>query len=373
MRKVLICASTVSHINNFHLPYLKYFKERGFEVHVAANGNEAPLYADYFHNIKMEKSIFSIDNLLAVRELRSLLKNGGFDALLLNTALAGAVGRLALLLSGKNNVKVIYTVHGYLFWKGCGLTKRLVYYLPEYFLRGLTDCIITMNDEDTATAKRLVKRTGTVEKVPGMGVDSSRFAPSSLEEKTKARTELSIPQRAFVLVYAAEFSGRKNHSELISAMSLIVKGIPDALLLLCGTGVTQDNIKRKVDRLELNEYVRFLGWQSHIEEIYKACDMAVSSSVSEGLPFNIVEAQFCAMPVVASDIRGHRDLIENGVTGWLYKPGDAVGLAKTVIGICLCRDKAIKQEQNASMGAARFSLRPAFEANTAIYEKVIDI
>jgi glycosyltransferase EpsD len=97
-----------------------------------------------------------------------------------------------------------------------------------------------MNHEDTAAARKLVRPGGSVVRVPGMGVDESRFHPASEEEKRHARLELSLPDNAFVLVYAAEFSRRKNHIELIHTMPEILKAVPEAVLLLCGTGVTRE-------------------------------------------------------------------------------------------------------------------------------------
>lgn len=373
MQKVLICASTLSHINNFHLPYLKFFKEQGFEVHVAAPGSELPRYADFLYDINITKSLLSSGNLRAVRELKSLFSTVSFDAVLFHTTLAAFVGRCGLLLAKNKGGMVINTVHGYLFWNGCGLLKRLAYYLPELALRNITDCVIAMNAEDYLTAQRLVRPGGLVVRVPGMGVESERFSPTEPEEKSLARQEMAIPDDAFVLIYAAELSERKNHIELIRAMERISASAPKALLLLCGDGKKRDEVAAEVERLGLTGKVRFLGWQRNMAEIYKACDMAVSSSRSEGLPFNIVEAQLCALPVAASDIRGHRDLIASGENGWLYPSGDAVALAKTVIGIINSDDKGKRQGNKALSTAAAFTLEKAFPANTAVYKKVFNI
>lgn len=369
--KVLICASTTSHINNFHLPYLNFFKDQGFEVHVAVPGKELQQDVDFLHNIPITKNILSINNLLAIMELRDVFKANNFEIMLTHTTLAGFIARLALLLAGKRNTKVINTVHGYLFWNGCGTVKKLIYYLPEYFLRNITDCIITMNDEDTITANKLVNRSGFVEQVPGMGVDSKRFSVASESEKILARQKLSINDDAFVIVYAAEFSKRKNHIELIQAMSQIVTNVPDAILLLCGTGEMQEEITAEVKRRSLNDNVRFMGWCKDMEDIYRACDIAVSTSKSEGLPFNIIEAQLCNLPVVASKIRGHIDLIQDGENGWLYSPGNPKELSRKVLNIINSPDRGNKQGKAAGGSAVKYSLPYAYPANIKIYKKFI--
>jgi len=368
MPRVLICASTLVHINNFHLPYISFFKKEGYEVHVAARGSDKPASADMLHDLEITKSLLSLKNIAVALKLSRIIKNYRYDLVLTHTALAGAIGRLAVLLAGKGKARVIHTVHGYLFWNGCGFLKRLIYRTPELLLRGVTDCVITMNEEDTVTARKLVKKGGVVRRVPGMGVDPSRFAPASLNDRREARKKLSIPENAYVAVYAAEFSKRKNHIELIEALPHIVAEVPSFLLLLCGTGDLQDMIKAAVQRIGMSPYVRFMGWCGNIGEVYKAADMSISTSISEGLPFNIMEAQFSGLPVVASNIRGHTDLIAHGVTGWLYPPGDRDALASTVLEVMRSEDSGRKQGLAASKEVRRFGLDYAYPANTEVYK-----
>lgn len=370
MPKVLICASTLTHINNFHLPYLKYFHDQGFEVHLAVPGQETAKYVDQFHSVPITKSLFSVENLKAALKLKRLIKSNNYDLIITHTTLAAFVSRLGVVFSGKRPLKVINTVHGYLFWNGCGFVKKLIYYIPELLLRRVTDCIVTMNDEDYITAQKLVKKGGLVVKVPGMGADAARFEPAADAEKLTARQELSIPEKAFVLVYAAEFSKRKNHMELIKAMPEIIKSKPDALLLLCGNGALQSDIEAEADKLGLRDHIRFMGWRGQMEQIYKACDCAVSTSKSEGLPFNIIEAQLCGLPVVASRIRGHTDLIEDGINGWLYPPGESKALAEAVTQIYHSTDLGKCQGGAARQSALKYALDIAYKENTQVYRRL---
>jgi glycosyltransferase EpsD len=372
MPRVLICASTASHINNFHLPYLNYFKEKGFEVHVAVPDPSNIKDADFTHVLPMAKSFISPKNLSAIWMLQKLIRSYRFELIMTHATLANAIGRVSLFLAGKTNSRIMCTVHGYLFWNGCGFLKRLAYYTPELLLRGITDCIITMNDEDAQTAQKLVKKGGYSVKIKGMGVDSSRYFPFSDEEKQKARQDLSIPVDAFVLVYAAEFSKRKNHNELLNAMVKIVNSVPSSLLLLCGTGALLDDIRAAVHRLMLNSNVIFLGYRNDMDDVYKACDMSVSTSKSEGLPFNIIEAQLCALPVAASKIRGHTDLVIDEKTGLLYPPGDINALAGAAIR--LYKDPSFRKELgiSAAKSAKEYSLEEIFTENTKVYDMLVN-
>jgi len=371
MPKVLFCASTLSHINRFHLPYLKLFRDRGWEVHVAAPGSEPPQYADFFHPLPMKKDFLSAGNLRAVGRLVRLIKDNRYQLMLTHTALAGAVGRAALILAGKGETKAIHTVHGYLFGENSSLAGKVLYGLPELLCKSVTDCLVTMNREDARIAKKLIRRGGAVESVPGMGVDGRRFIPPSDAEKKKARAALSIPGSACVLVYAAEFSKRKNHMELIRAMKTIVHSCPDAILLLCGTGALELKLKKTVEKLGLAGNIRFLGWRDRMEKVYAAADLAVSPSVSEGLPFNIVEAQLCGLPVVVSRVKGHEDLVSEGQNGWTYPPGDPGALARTVVQALGGENRGEKQGAAAAESAKAYTLAKAFPANSTVYEKIL--
>lgn len=372
MPKILICASTLSHIENFHQPYLAFFKMQGFEVHIAVPEHDSFDKADMIHEIPMTKSFISIRNLAAIVRIRDIVKSGRFDLIITHTTLAAFIVRLGVWFSGRRKAKLINTVHGYFFWDTCGFLNKCIYSLPERLLRSVTDCVITMNNEDYHAARKLVKKDGLVVKVPGMGVDATRFSPATEEEKLLARRILTISPNAFVLVYAAEFSKRKNHIELIRALFEIKKSIPNVLLLLCGNGMLQSFIEAEVDRLGLRDNVKFLGWCSHMEQIYKACDLSISTSKSEGLPFNIIEAQLSALPVIASQIRGHTDLIEDEISGWLYPIGNPTALADVVINVFQSSDQGKRQGAAAEKSAMQYTLDVAYMMNTEAYLRVLD-
>ena len=371
MPKVLFCASTAVHIRNFHLPYLKFFKDQGFEVHVAVPGGGAFDSADIVHDVPITKRLVSPKNIAAALKISRIIRSQHFDLILVHTTLAAYVVRLGAVFAGHNKPPLINTVHGYFFWKGCGLLRKFLYYTPERLLRRVTDCIITMNDEDYRASLKLVRRGGIAVKVPGMGVDGTRFVPPTADKKAAARRALSIPESAYVLVYAAEFSKRKNHRELITAFARICDRHPDTLLLLCGDGKLQDRIREMAATLGLKDRVRFLGWCGRMEDIYPACDLAVSTSTCEGLPFNIMEAQLCALPVVASRIRGHTDLISDGASGFLYEPGDVDELANALMGILGQNDGGKPMGERGRERVKRFVLGSAYGENTGTYLSVM--
>lgn len=318
-KKVLFCASTLSHLMNFHLPYLRDFREWGYEVWTAAGGGEerAVPYADHQVEVSFRKKFFSPRNILAIFQLRRLLMEEGFTCISTHTTLASAVIRAAVLLMPKERrPKVFCVCHGYLFHEGDGL-KKWLYLLPEKLCASVTDVLMVMNREDEGIAKRHRLAGGRLVYIHGMGLDSDKFSPIAPDERERGRRELGAGPEDILFIYAAEFSGRKNQGELIRAFASAAENDPRLRLVLAGSGGTFEECKELVEQLRMGDRVQFLGYVEKMSRVYPLCDAAVSSSRIEGLPFNVLEAMVCGLPVIASGIKGHRELLGEG-SCWLY-------------------------------------------------------
>lgn len=313
--RILYCASTASHIRNFHLPYLEYFKEQGWQVDVAVGGGAGPEpmpYADRVIELPLEKSLVAPGNLKALRFVRHLLRENSYALISTHTALAGAVVRLAVKLNGKGSPwpgrgKVVHTSHGY-FFNGGGSLAELGYLEAERYLADVTDVLMVMNETDyrLALQYRLGKK---VVKIPGMGIDLSRFSPAGPEEKAGLKEKAGYRPEDFLIVYAAEMSKRKNQGEMIRAFALASAREPSMRLILAGDGAWKHEYRKLTGKLGLEDKVNFPGHVQDIAALYKMCDLAAATSKSEGLPFNVMEAMACGLPVVASEVKGHTDLL----------------------------------------------------------------
>ena len=189
MKRILFCASTVSHLRRFHLPYLQAFQEAGWEVWAASDTGESLPYADRTAILPVVKRFFSPQNLKAVGAARRLLQDGRFDAVSVHTTLAAAVIRAAALTLSKRPI-LFYTCHGYLFAETDGAAKRLAYLLPEKLCARVTDVLMVMNEEDRRIAvKHRLSSDGIVHSIPGMGVDFSRYSPLSPEQRASLRAQ----------------------------------------------------------------------------------------------------------------------------------------------------------------------------------------
>lgn len=316
-KKILYCASTASHILNFHLPYLRAFHETGYEVWVAAERRAPVPYADHVVALPMRKKLLSFGNLKAVLEARSLIREQGFDMVSTHTELASAAVRAAILLLRKRP-KVVCTMHGYLFRESDGL-KKWVYLIPEKLCARVTDVLMVMNHEDYEIARRHRLYRDRLCRIDGMGIDLSKFHPAAPEERASSRAELEIGEDDFVYVYAAEFSRRKNQAFLIRAFAGFCRQNPRMKLLLAGDGALLGECKALARGLHADGQILFPGYVENMRGLYAACDVCVSSSRIEGLPFNVMEAMACGLPVVASDIKGHRELTQEGKSGLLFR------------------------------------------------------
>lgn len=367
--KVLFTASTYSHICNFHLPYLKMFRTAGWQVHVACGGTKMDIpCADAVMQLSFSKAMTALSNFRAAESLRQKLRVETYDLVITHTSLAAFFTRLAML-GLKQRPVVINMVHGYLFDDQTSAAKRRVLLAAERLTAPVTDLVLTMNRQDYAIASQH-KLGRRVEMVPGVGVDFAKLDADQGEDAERLRCELGIDPGAFVLFYAAELSGRKSQQVLIRAIELLPKNV---ILVLAGEGAMRQRYRDLARKLGISDRVVFAGQVSNVRQWYTAADAVVASSRSEGLPFNVMEAMYCGLPVVASEVKGHTDLIYHGETGLLYPYGDHVACAGAVERLMNDPELAHKLGVNARERVAEYGLDRAGELVFAKYESCMKL
>ncbi len=319
--KVLFVATVAGHITGFHLPYLKMFKEAGWETSVAAWSPDAEKtagyaipYCDKYYNIPFERSPLKLRNFLAYRDLKRLIDRERYDIIHCHTPVGAALTRLAATKARGQGCRVIYTAHGFHFYDGAPLLNWLVYYPVEKALAAKTDVLITINGEDYQRARSF--KAKEVKYVPGVGIDLNKFRPQP-EIRTSKREELGLKEEDFVLLSVGELNPGKNHAVVLDALGLLkdTPEFPRMQYIVCGAGPMEAQLKRKGEELGIAGHVHLLGKRSDMAEIYNSSDMFVFMSLREGLPVSLMEAMACGLPVVCSRIRGNTDLIEGEVSG----------------------------------------------------------
>lgn len=365
-KKILYAASTRSHLVHFHLPYLRALHEEGWTVHAAFGGpEEAVPWTERSISIPLEKRMTAPANFRAASLVRSLVRTEGYDAIIVHTALAAFFVRLALL-GLKKRPLVINMVHGYLFDRRTNPLKKQVFLAAERLTAPVTDLLLTMNqdDLDIALTHKLGRNTAYI---PGVGVDFSRLDRDT--DPTALRRDLNIPEDSFVLLYPAEFSSRKSQHVLLRALTLLPANF---VLVLPGSGALLQECKDLAASLGVERQVRFPGYVTDMAPWYAMADFAVSASRIEGLPFNIMEAMHCALPVVASEVKGHCDLISPEQNGLLYPYGDWNACARQLARLAHDPDLARSLGQQAHRDAEQYALEQVFPLVMAAYRTALN-
>lgn len=366
-RKILFVASSYIHILNFHLPYLKALHEQGWELHVGCAAPEKDIpWADRTLSLPFEKKMSSPQNFRAAAQIRRLVRREDYALIITHTSLAAFFTRLALWCLPKRP-KLINMVHGYLFDGDTSFFKRRILLLAERLTAPQTDLLLTMNrwDDELARRYRLGKRVGFV---PGIGVDFAKMQQADELGAQALRGQLGIAEDAFVLLCAAELSKRKSQKVLVSAMALLPER---AVLVLAGRGTEEENLRRQIRELGLEGRVLLPGYVNGLGAWYAMADAVVTASRIEGLPFNVMEAMYCARPVVASAVKGHVDLLTDGESGLLFPYGDAAACASAIRR--LMEDPALGRRlaENAAASVRQYGLETVFPQVMQAYESMM--
>lgn len=325
MKKFLIVAHYSRFLVQFELNDVRLLQSMGYEVHYATNYEHEDMYADavrvirehgvILHQIDFVRSPYNIiANEKAYRQLKELMRMEQFDGIHCHTPMAGALARLAANATGTK--PVLYTAHGFHFYKGCPLKNKLIYQTAETFLARYTDAQITINREDFAAAQKFPLR-GKAYYVPGIGVDVKKISSVQVDRATK-RAELGIPQDAFVFITVGELIPRKNQELLIRAFSNA--NVTNAQLLICGSGREKEHLEQRMHELKIADKVHLLGFRQDIYELLKCSDAFVFPSKQEGLPVALMEAMAAGLPCIASRIRGNVDLLPD--SRYLFEASD---------------------------------------------------
>ncbi len=337
-KKVLILASVASMIDQFNMSNIKLLIDMGYKVHVACNFVEGSTCSDEqikklqhilesldvnYYQIDFKRNVMNIkNNIVAYKQVLNLMKQNKYEFAHCHSPIGGVIGRLV----GKaTKTKVIYTAHGFHFFKGASLVNWLIYYPIEKWLSRYTDVLITINKEDYERAKGF--KAKRVEYVPGVGIDVDKYNIVEVDRKLK-RKELNLPQDAFVVLSVGELNKNKNHEVLIRAIAKTNN--TKIHYVICGQGQLKEYLHGLSKELGIENQVHLLGFRKDIAEICRVSDVFVFPSKREGLPVSLMEAMACGLPVVCSRIRGNVDLIEDGKGGYLVEPDDVERFVKKI-------------------------------------------
>lgn len=201
--------------------------------------------------------------------------------------------------------------------------------------------LVTVNREDYARALKKMKAKKTVY-VPGVGVDTEKFSSG---RAGRVREELGLREGDTVLLSAGELNKNKNHIKAIEAVAQVKQrdaGFFEGLhYFIAGRGPGKAALCQAAKKYGVAGHVHLLGYREDIASLMMAADIYVLPSLREGLNVSLMEAMASGLPCICGDIRGNRDLIQDGEGGYLFQPDDAVQLAERI-----CRLKEEKRRMH---------------------------
>ena len=369
--KILYVTTISLTMNSFFKPHIKMLVEQGHKVDIACNFSDLELNGLYrelgcgFYQIDFSRSPLSLDNLKAYKQLKEVIKNGGYDIVHCHTPNAAVITRLVCRkLRKKNKLKVFYTAHGFHFYKGAPKLNWLVYYPVEKLCSRFTDKLITINQEDYELAKSKFKAK-EVCYVPGVGIDLSRFENVEVDRREKRR-EIGVPEDAFLLVSVGELNENKNHQVIIRAMAKL--GNPNIHYAIAGVGDKKEYLEELAQTLGVSDRLHLLGYRRDIPELNTAADAFCFPSHREGLGLAAIEAMACGLPIITSNVHGINDYSIDGVTGYKCSPTDAEGFASAIEKLLKNRDLIEKTNSSNKEYIKKYSINEIVPKVKFIYQ-----
>lgn len=368
----MILTTISGFLDKFERGNVRILREMGYTVHYAANTYEQHYLFDEgeirgmgveIHHIDIARSPYMLrDNKKAFDQLVGLVRRYGIDMVHCHTPVGGVLGRLLGKFFEKDGLKILYTAHGFHFYKGAPLINNSVYYLVEKALARYTDALVVINQEDYQNAKHLHLRDGgNVYHIPGVGLDLEKFRALTAEQRAEGRRRLGLREEDFFVLSVGELNENKNQEVVLKALAKMreqgteLSGIRYGI---CGDGFFHERLKKMIQHLKLQDTVDMYGYCRNVPEILGCADVFVFPSKREGLGMAGLEALAMGIPVLAADNRGTREYMTRGVNGYTYSSTDVDGFIDGLEKVRRMEpEKLAKMKQDSIASARRFEWR----------------
>ena len=367
MKKILYITTVSRTINAFLIPHIESLIDEGYKVDCACcidkevNERIKNKGCKVF-DIPFSRNPLDIKNIKAFKKLVKIQEENNYDIVHVHTPVASVYGRLLKIKFHK--LKTIYTIHGFHFFKNGSKLNWLIYYPIERMMARFTDVAITINEEDFNRAKKIGIKE--VYHTNGVGVDLN-FYDSKLYDKSKCRAKFNIDENDFVIAMIAEVNKNKNHMQMIRAVEELCKEHKNIKVLCAGDGPLLNDIKEEINKRNLSNVIQMLGFRRDINEIISCSDVGILMSYREGLPRNIMELMAFGKPVIGTNIRGIKDLIDEGENGYLVEVGDYMKTYYALETLISDRELLKKMSENALNKVDKYSVENVVQELMVVY------
>lgn len=317
MKKILFISNITNKITNYTKSSILISQSLGYDFHLASNlsnfSDDVSKYNITVHHIDINRFPFHINNIKAYLQMLSLMKKEKFDLIHCNTPIGGVLGRLC---GYKAKIPVIiYTAHGFHFYKGASLLNKTLYKWAEKWMSKFTDVIITINREDYLSAQKFkLRNNGKVYYVPGVGIDTE-IINKAVSIREDINRQIGTNNESCLIISVGELNKNKNNKIIIKVLGKINN--PNIHYLICGTGNKQKQLLILSKKYHIQNNIHFMGYRTDVPNLLKSCDIFALPSYREGLSRSLMEAMGCGLPCIVSNIRGNIDLIMENKGGYL--------------------------------------------------------
>lgn len=373
MNRLLIITTIPATIGAFLLPFAYHFRERGWRVDAMACGaseNAECLQAfDRVWDVEWSRNPLDPRNLLvAPRVIREVAETEQYDIIHVHTPVAAFVARYALKdLKKQKKVQIIYTAHGFHFHSLGKPLKNSVFLTLEKLAGPWTNYLVTINSEDESAAKRYqILPPERIRYMPGIGVDLERYSPDAVSEADvqQVRQEMGLNGENQLFLSAIEFIPRKHPQDVLNAFAKLAR--PDVHLAFAGEGPMLEQMQQLASDLGVKNLVHFLGHRRDIPTLVRASVATLLASEQEGLPRSVMESLSLEVPVIGTNIRGTRDLLEKDC-GLLVDVGDTKGIANAMAWVLDHPQEAQVMGQKGRTWMANYELRKIVKLHEELY------
>lgn len=332
MKKILYVTTISSTINTFFIKHIKHLINNNYKVDVACNidypiSDELIDCSVRVNCINFSRNPLNFCNIKAYKQIKKVININKYDIVHVHTPVAAFVTRLALR---KNKVKVVYTAHGFHFYKGAPIINWLIYYPLEKIAARWTDVLVTINNEDFKIANTFnLRGNGNVFLMHGVGIDNEQYTIREFD-RNNYRKELGIEKDDFLILVLAELNNNKNHMQLIKSINLIKDKYPNIKVICAGEGPLERSLKDFVKNNNLNDRIKFIGFRKDVKELLYSSDCVGLFSKREGLGKCLLEGMVTNNVIIATRTRGPKEIIKDNENGFLVEVGDYEDTAKKI-------------------------------------------
>lgn len=344
MKRVLIVTNTASMIKLFNMRNIKILQQLGYEVFVATNfSTPGTISFDVndelkqqlremripFFNVEFGRKLGNpVKNYRSFKKLSKIVEQYHIDAIHTHAPLSSVISRI---VAHKENIKCIYTSHGFQFFPGGPLRNWLFFYPVEYYLAKFTDAIITINQDDY----HLVNSFPINHKyyIPGVGTDIFKMKQyrekRGKEVRDQIRKSLGIRTTDFMILSVGELSKRKNHLTVLKAIAKLRN--PQIKYVIAGIGPEKERLRREAKRLGIANQLKLLGFKNNVKELYLAADLNAFLSLREGLGMGGLEGVALGLYTIGSKKTGIKDYLSDCNMGILIDNPKNVNEVSSII------------------------------------------